>query len=184
MLMRNAGLEFEAVPADIDERAIETPLALQGAAPDAVALILAKAKALNVSARFRDAFVIGSDQTMSFGDIVFHKPKNIDDAVNHLQTLSGKTHRLNSAVAIAEGGNILWEHVAHAELTMRDLSPDFIRRHLSKVGERALASVGAYQLEGQGIQLFSRIEGDYFTILGLPMLPLLHQLRELGLVDG
>jgi septum formation protein len=184
MLMENAGLRFAAVPAVIDERAIETPLALQGAAPDAIAMILAEVKALDVSARFPDAFVIGSDQTMSLGDVVFHKPKDIDEAANHLRTLSGKTHRLNSAVAIARGGNILWTHIAHAELTMRNLSPDFIRRHIKEVGERALASVGAYQLEGQGIQLFSRIEGDYFTILGLPMLSLLAQLRELGLVDA
>ena len=184
ILMENAGLRFAAIPAAIDEREIETPLARQGAAPDAIAMILAKAKALDVSARFPDAFVIGSDQTMSLGDMVFHKPRDIDDAENHLQTLSGKTHRLNSAVAIARGGNILWQHIAHAELTMRNLSPDFIHRHIAEVGERALASVGAYQLEGEGIQLFSRIEGDYFTILGLPMLPLLHQLRELGLVDA
>jgi septum formation protein len=184
MLMENAGLRFAAVPSVVDERAIETPLAQQGAAPDTIAMILAEAKALDVSLRFPDAFVIGSDQTMSLGDIVFHKPTDIDDAENHLRTLSGKTHRLNSAVAIAKGGKILWTHIAHAELTMRNLSPEFIRHHLAKVGERALASVGAYQLEGQGIQLFSQIEGDYFTVLGLPMLPLLEQLRELGLVDA
>lgn len=184
MLMENAGLHFEAVAAAIDERAIEAPLEREGAAPDAVALILARAKAQEVSVRFPNAFVIGSDQTMSLGELVFHKPKDIGDAENHLQILAGKTHRLNSAIAIARAGNILWEHVSHAELTMRDLAPDFIRRHIARVGDRAMASVGAYQLEGEGIQLFSHIEGDYFTILGLPMLPLLQQLRELGLVDG
>jgi septum formation protein len=106
------------------------------------------------------------------------------DAASHLQALSGKTHRLNSAVAIVTNGVVLWEHLAHAELTMRPLTTDFIAGHLARVGDRALSSVGAYQLEGQGIQLFEKIEGDYFTILGLPMLPLLKKLRELGAIDG
>jgi septum formation protein len=184
MLMENAGLIFEAYAADIDERAIEAPLEKSGATPDAVALVLAKAKARNVSDRFPDALIIGSDQTMSLGERVFHKPKNMSDAANHLNLLQGKTHRLNSAVALAFDGDIVWEHIAHAELTMRAMNADFILRHLNRVGERALGSVGAYQLEGEGIQLFSKIDGDYFTILGLPMLPLLEKLRELGSIDG
>lgn len=183
-LMENAGLSFEAHAARIDERAVEAPMEKAGAKPDAVALVLAKAKAEEVSSRFPDSMVIGSDQTMSLGERVFHKPKDMADAVNHLQTLSGVTHRLNSAVAIVRGGVVLWEHLAHAELTMRSLTVDFITRHLARVGERALSSVGAYQLEGEGIQLFEKIEGDYFTILGLPMLPLLKKLRELGAIDG
>ena len=183
-LMENAGLCFEAHAARIDERAVEAPLEKAGAAPDAVALVLAKAKAEEVSRRFPDSLVIGSDQTMSLGERVFHKPRDIADAANHLQTLSGATHRLNSAVAIVRGGVVLWEHLSHAELTMRPLTADFITRHLARVGERALSSVGAYQLEGEGIQLFEKIEGDYFTILGLPMLPLLKKLRELGAIDG
>ena len=184
MLMQNAGLAFEAHAAHIDERAVEAPLERQGATPDAVALVLAKAKAKEVSDRFPACFVIGSDQTMSLGPQTFHKPKDMADAANHLGVLSGKTHRLNSAIAIAYDGDIVWEHVSHAELTMRSLDADFIQRHLMRVGEKALASVGAYQLEGEGLQLFSRIEGDYFTILGLPMLPLLEKLRELGAIDG
>ncbi|MGO4437218.1 Maf-like protein [Rhizobium sp. RAF56] len=184
MLMENAGLTFSAIAADIDERAIEAPLEREGAGPDAVALVLAKAKAKEVSERFPGSLVIGSDQTMSLGSEVFHKPKDRADAANHLSRLSGKTHRLNSAIAFAKDGDILWEHVSHAELTMRDLSAEFIDRHLMRVGERALGSVGAYQLEGEGIQLFSGIDGDYFTILGLPMLPLLQKLRELGMIDG
>jgi len=184
MLMKNAGLSFEAHAASIDERAVEAPLEKTGATPDAVALVLAKAKAEDVSRRFPNSLVIGSDQTMSLGDRVFHKPKDMADAANHLQALSGLTHRLNSAVAIIRDGVILWEHLSHADLTMRPLTADFIVRHLARVGERALASVGAYQLEGEGIQLFEKIEGDYFTILGLPMLPLLQKLRELGAIDG
>ncbi|SCB61468.1 septum formation protein [Rhizobium aethiopicum] len=184
MLMENAGLSFEAHAAAIDERRLEAPLEKAGARPDAVALVLARAKAEDVSRRFPDGMVIGSDQTMSLGGRVFHKPKDMADAANHLQILSGVTHRLNSAVVIVSNGVVLWEHLAHAQLTMRPLTADFIGRHLARVGERALSSVGAYQLEGQGIQLFEKIEGDYFTILGLPMLPLLKKLRELGAIDG
>ncbi|WHO77646.1 Maf-like protein [Rhizobium leguminosarum] len=184
MLMENAGLAFEAHAARIDERAVEAPLERADVRPDAVALVLARAKAEEVSSRFPDSLVIGSDQTMSLGDRVFHKPKDVADAASHLQALSGVTHRLNSAVAIVSDGMVLWEHLAHAELTMRPLTAEFIARHLARVGEKALSSVGAYQLEGQGIQLFEKIEGDYFTILGLPMLPLLQKLRELGAIDG
>lgn len=184
MLMENAGLHFQAIAADIDERAIEAPLERNGAGPDAVALVLSKAKAKEVSDRFPGSIVIGSDQTMSLGDQVFHKPKTMADAESHLSTLSGQTHRLHSAIALARNGDIIWEHVSHADLTMRALSADFIHRHLGRVGEKALSSVGAYQLEGEGLQLFSKIEGDYFTIVGLPMLPLLQQLRELGAIDG
>lgn len=184
MLMENAGLRFEAIAANIDERTLEAPLAASGAGPDAVALVLAKAKARNVSERYPHSLVIGSDQTMSLGDRVFHKPKDLAEAQEHLKSLSGKTHRLNSAIAIARNGDVVWEHLSHASLTMRDLDPEFIRRHIVRVGERALGSVGAYQLEGEGIQLFSAIEGDYFTILGLPMLPLLAELRAQEAIDG
>lgn len=184
MLMENAGLAFEAVAARIDERAIEAPLEKEGVSPDAVALILAKAKAREVSERFQGALVIGSDQTMSLDHMVFHKPKDMLDAENHLRVLSGKTHRLNSAVALAKDGEILWQHLSHAELTMRKLSDDFIRLYLHRVGDKVLGSVGAYQLEGEGIQLFSSIDGDYFTIVGLPMLPLLAKLRDLGVIDA
>lgn len=131
MLMENAGLSFEAHAARIDERAIEAPLEKAGAKPDAVAIVLARAKAEEVSRRFPDSLVIGSDQTMSLGDSVFHKPKDLADAASHLQALSGVTHRLNSAVAIVSDGVVLWEHLAHAELTMRPLtgssSPDIWR---------------------------------------------------------
>lgn len=184
MLMQNAGLAFECVPANVDERALEAPLEGGGASPDTVALVLAKAKAKEVSARSSGSLVIGCDQTMSLGDRVFHKPRDRQAAEDHLRALSGKTHRLNSAVVLARNGDILWEHISHAELTMRDLSADFIHRHVLRVGDKALASVGAYQLEGEGIQLFSAINGDYFTIIGLPMLPLLQQLREMGAIDG
>jgi septum formation protein len=184
MLMENAGITFEAHPAEIDERAIEAPLEQDGATPDAIAMVLAKAKARDVSGRFAGALVIGSDQTMSLGDRAFHKPKSMGEAADHLIALSAKTHRLNSAIAIACNGDIIWEHMSRAELTMRELTTDFVARHLKRVGDRSLSSVGAYQLEGEGLQLFSKIDGDYFTILGLPMLPLLEKLRELEAIDG
>lgn len=183
-LLANAGVTFTVVRPDIDERAVEAPLADTGATPEDVALILAEAKALDVSARHPQALVIGSDQTLSLGDTVFHKPADMEGARRHLLALSGKTHQLNSAVVIARGGETLWRHVEIARLTMRTLDPRFIGRHLARVGDKALTSVGAYQIEGEGVQLFEKIDGDYFTIVGLPLLPLLATLRELGAIDG
>lgn len=183
-LLENAGLVFEAQAAQVDERALEEPLEAAGASPVDVALALAEAKARDVARHFGGALVIGSDQTMSLGQRVYHKPKDMAEAAEHLLSLSGKTHRLNSAIVLIRDGDVLWRHVTTAHMTVRPLSPDFVARHLERVGEKALASVGAYQLEGEGIQLFERIEGDYFTILGLPMLPLLSKLRELGSIDA
>ena len=183
-LLANAGLAFEARAAQVDERALERPLEESGASPVDVALTLAEAKARDVARHFPEALVIGSDQTMSLGPRVYHKPKDMAEAAAHLLSLSGKTHSLNSAVVFMSNGEVVWRHVSTAQMTVRPLSPAFVERHLQRVGERALQSVGAYQLEGEGIQLFDRIEGDYFTILGLPMLPLLAKLRELGAIDA
>lgn len=182
MLMSNAGLTFQHQAADIDERAIEASLA--DADPESVAIVLAEAKAKNVAASHPGSFVIGSDQTMSLGTHIYHKAKDADEAKGNLLSLAGKTHRLNSAVVIVRDKEIVWEYVGHADLTMRQLSPVFIKNYLSQVGPDVLKSVGSYQLEGVGIQLFSKIEGDYFTIVGLPMLALLGKLRELGAIDG
>lgn len=183
-LMENAGLQFLAQAADIDERAIEAPLEAAGASPDEVALELARAKALDVSHKNPAKLVIGSDQTMSLGSRVYHKPKDRAAAKDHLLSLSGKTHRLNSAVAFARDGQVIWEHVAHADMAVRPLTDEFVERHLARVGDKALKSVGAYQLEGEGIQLFEKIDGDYFTIIGLPLLAVLGELRRLGEIDG
>lgn len=184
MLMKNAGLEFTSQSAQIDERAIEAPLKDTGVIPEDVALVLAEAKALDVSSRNLDALVIGSDQTLSLGDRVFHKPNDMEDARRHLLALSGQTHQLNSAVVIAQNNETIWRHVSVARLTMRALTPTFIGKHLAKVGDDILASVGAYQYEREGVQLFDTIDGDYFTIVGLPLLPLLKQLRLLGAING
>jgi septum formation protein len=183
-LMKNAGLDFQAVAAEIDERAVEATLDNSGATPEDVASVLAEAKALDVSARYPDRLVIGSDQTLSLADEIFHKPADMEAARRQLLKLSGKTHELNSAVVIARGGETLWRHVGIARMTMRDLDPGFVGQYLARVGDTALSSVGAYQIEGVGLQLFEKIDGDYFTIVGLPMLPLLGRLRELGAIDG
>ncbi|BCH21403.1 Maf-like protein [Mesorhizobium sp. L-8-3] len=182
-MLTNAGLDFGVEKPDIDERAVEAAIAGQ-ARPDDIAAILAEAKALDVSGRHPQALVIGSDQTLSLGDEIFHKPADMEAARRHLLRLSGKTHSLNSAVAVARDGETLWRHVGIAHLTMRRLDPAFIGRHLARVGDKALQSVGAYQVEGEGIQLFEKIEGDHFTIVGLPLLSLLGALRDLGAIDG
>lgn len=184
MLMENAGLTFESHPARIDERALEAQFQLDHATPRDVALRLARAKAQDISAKYPQAYVIGSDQTMSLGDRVFHKPASRDDARETLRALSSHPHHLNSGVSIVMEGEVLWEDVISATLYVRELSLGFIENYLDRVGEKVFSSVGAYQLEGEGIRLFSRIDGDYFTILGLPMLPLLEALRNLGAIDG
>jgi septum formation protein len=183
-LLANAGLDFMSKRSDIDEREVEAPLKGSGVSPEDVAVILATAKANDVSVNNPGALVIGSDQTLSLGDEIFHKPLDMEGARRHLLRLSGKTHQLNSAVALVRNGEMLWSHVGVARLTMRHLDPAFIGRYLARVGDKALSSVGAYQVEGEGIQLFEKIEGDYFTIVGLPLLPLLAELRKLGAIDG
>ena len=183
-MLVNAGLDIEAVPADVDERALEAPLKDSDVSPEDVASILAEAKATEVSERRPGALVLGCDQTLSLGDEVFHKPADMEGARRHLLALSGKTHQLNSAAVLCRNGEVLWRHVGIASLTMRKLDPAFIGRHLARVGAKALSSVGAYQVEGEGIQLFEKIEGDYFTIVGLPLLPVLKELRALGAIDG
>jgi septum formation protein len=183
-LLANAGLDFISERPDIDEREAEAPLKRSGVSPEDVAMILATAKANDVSGRYPGALVVGSDQTLSLGDEIFHKPANMEAARRHLLRLSGKTHQLNSAVVLVRDGETLWSYLGVAQLTMRQLDPAFIGRHLARVGDKALSSVGAYQVEGEGIQLFEKIEGDYFTIVGLPLLPLLAELRKLGAIDG
>ena len=183
-LLVNAGIDVEAVPSDVDERALEAPLRGSGVSPEDVALVLAEAKAVDVSGKKPGALVLGCDQTLSLGDEVFHKPADMEGARRHLLALSGKTHQLNSAAVLVRDGEVLWRHVGIANLTMRSLDPAFIGRHLARVGDKALGSVGAYQIEGEGIQLFEAIDGDYFTIVGLPLLAVLAELRKLGAIDG
>ncbi len=183
-MLEDAGLSFGVERPEIDERAVERAVEGAGISPEDLAAILAEAKALDVSQRRPGMLVIGADQTLSLNDDVLHKPKDMEEARRRLLALSGQTHQLNSAIILMRDGETIWRHVEVARLTMRQLDPGFIGRHLSRVGDRALSSVGAYQIEGEGIQLFEAIEGDHFTIVGLPLLPLLKKLRELGAIDG
>ncbi len=183
-LLDNAGVEVEVVRPRIDERAVEQSVGGSGVTPAELAEILAEAKAVEVSGRCPGRLVLGCDQTMSFEDGVFHKAPDMETARRNLLALSGRTHELDSAVVLARDGEVLWRHVGKARLTMRRLEPAFVGRYLANVGEAALQSVGGYQIEGEGIQLFERIDGDYFTIVGLPLLPLLAELRRIGAIDG
>ncbi len=183
-LLENAGLQFTADPARIDERIVEKPLLQANLEPGDIAQVLAEAKALDVSSRHKDAVVIGCDQTLSLADELFHKPDDMRAARQHLLALSGNTHQLNSGIALVSNGKTLWRHLSIATMTMRKLHPGFIGKYLADVGKTALDSVGSYQIEGRGIQLFDSIDGDYFAIIGLPLLPLLKKLRELGLSNG
>lgn len=183
-MLEDAGLVFEAEKPEIDERAVEAAVEGSGVTPEDLALILAEAKALDISQNRPGALVIGTDQTLSLGDEVLHKPRDMEEARRRLLALSGKIHQLNSAVVLMRDGDVIWSHVGVARLTMRDLEPGFVGRHLSRVSDKALSSVGAYQIEGEGIQLFEKIDGDHFTIVGMPLLPLLAKLRELGALDG
>jgi septum formation protein len=176
MLLANAGIDFEAVPADIDERSLQQGSSLS--APGDIAGLLAREKALWVSARRREEFVVGADQTLALEKRLFSKPAGRAQAAEQLLALAGRSHELHSAVAVARDGKILFESRAVARMTMRPLSEVAIDGYLDEAGEAVMSSVGAYQLEGLGIHLFERIEGDHFTILGLPLLPLLAFFRS------
>jgi septum formation protein len=180
LLLEKAGVPFQAVSPKLDERAAELPLLDADASPAEIAAGLAIAKARAVSQHHPEDIVIGADQTLDFGGVTLAKPESLESARRQLIALAGGTHWLRSAVACVKGDAILWQHLASAELTMRPLSPEDVGRYLAEIGEAATASVGAYQIEGPGIRLFERIEGDYFAILGLPLLPLLSFLRSAG----
>jgi septum formation protein len=180
MLLANAGLEFEAVTADIDERGIQAASKLSN--PREIGLLLAREKAKAVSANRPGSHVIGADQTLALGDRLFNKPAGRAQALAQLRDLAGHSHELNSAVAVAHDGKIVFEDVSVARMTMRQMSEDELSAYLDAAGNAVTTSVGAYQLEGLGIHLFERIEGDHFTILGLPLLPLLAFLRRERLI--
>jgi septum formation protein len=174
-LLANAGISFEAVAADMDERAVQQASGLSS--PGDIAAHLAREKALWVSARKPDRFVVGADQTLALGARLFSKPAGRAEAAAQLRVLAGNSHELHSAVAVARDGKILFSEVSAARMTMRPLSGAEIEAYLDEAGEAVTTSVGAYQLEGLGVHLFERIEGDHFTILGLPLLQLLAFLR-------
>lgn len=184
-ILRGAGLVFVKQSASIDERALEADAAASGGVDaGTLALMLAEAKALDVSASEPGALVIGADQVMECGGTVYHKPVSVEAARRQLAALRGRTHSLNAALCVARGGVVLWRHLDRAHLTMREFSDAFLDDYIGGEDEGLLRTVGVYRIEGPGIQLFSRIEGDHFTIMGLPLLPLLGYLREIGWLAG
>jgi nucleoside triphosphate pyrophosphatase len=181
-ILRDAGLPVEVRPADVDERAIEQRGTLHDAG--ALAALLAREKARTVAARFPGRLVLGADQTLTLGERRFSKPVDRAGARQQLEALRGRTHELHSAVALVRENSILFEHRDIARLTMRRFSDGFLETYLDAAGDVLTASVGAYQLEGVGIQLFDRIDGDHFTILGLPLVALLQYFRDAGWLAG
>ncbi|MGX1198129.1 Maf family nucleotide pyrophosphatase [Parvibaculum sp. MBR-TMA-1.3b-4.2] len=190
MLLSQAGVEFEVVTSEVDEDAIKKEFAESEQlgdtefATDKLALKLAEAKALAVAATRPDALVIGADQILSCEGRRFDKPRDIDEARTNLKFFRGKPHILHGGIAIAQGNAVIWGHSDRATLTMRGFTDAFLDDYLARLGDEVLKSVGCYQMEGPGVQLFERIEGDYFTILGLPLLALLAELRRLAAVPA
>ena len=182
-LLTNAGLDVIADPASIDEAAVKAELRAQGAVVETVAVELAIRKAQAVAARHPQSLVIGCDQMLEAAGQWLDKPTDRAAAARQLAALAGRPHRLISAAVVMEGDREVWRTAEPATLHMRPLSPAFIDRYLDRMGDAALTSVGAYQLEGLGAQLFTRIDGDYFTILGLPLLSLLAFLRQRDMID-
>ena len=176
MLLENAGFDFEALPADIDERAVRQNSGRT--APGEIASLLACEKALFISRQKPGQYVVGADQTLALGQRMFSKPAGRAQAAEQLGLLAGQVHELHSAVAVARDGKILFLDVGVARMTMRPLTENQINAYLDQAGDAVTTSVGAYQLEGAGVHLFERIEGDHFTILGLPLLSLLAFLRS------
>jgi septum formation protein len=180
MLLANAGIGFESIRAGIDERMTARASGISAAGD--IAALLARKKSLFVSARQSGRYVVGADQTLALGRKLYSKPVGRTNAAEQLRALAGFTHELCSAVAVARDGEILFEEVGIARMTMRRLNETEIEAYLDEAGDSATSSVGAYQLEGLGVHLFERIEGDHFTILGLPLLPLLEFFRNEGLL--
>jgi septum formation protein len=178
-ILTGAGVRFEAASPGVDEEALKVGMLAKGATPREVAAALAEAKALALP-RAPDELVIGSDQTLEFEGRLYDKAADVEEARERLRMLRGRTHRLEGAVVVAKGGVPIWRDAVTSTLAMRDFSDAFLEEYLREEGPASLGSVGCYRLEGPGAQLFSRIEGDYFAILGLPLLGLLDLLRREG----
>lgn len=176
-LLTSAGLTFEAIPANVDETAVKDAMQADDATALQCAEALADLKALKISQQHPDALVIGADQMLECEGTWFDKPPTMAAARDQLMALAGKTHLLPTVAVVATGGARIWHHVSAPRLTMRAFDDSFVAAYLERAGERVMTSVGAYQLEGLGVQLFHKVEGDFFTILGLPLLPLLDFLR-------
>jgi septum formation protein len=181
-LLLAAGVPHRVIPANVDEAEAKRSLIGEGAPPVAIAETLAELKAQQISRRHREALVIGADQVLDCGGQLFDKPPDLDHARAHLIALRGRPHTLMTSVCVVRDGALVWHYNDQAHLDMRPLSDAFIECYIERMGEQICDSVGAYKLEGLGAQLFSKIEGDFFTILGLPLLPLLDVLRNHGVI--
>lgn len=181
-MLEAAGLSFTAEAPRVDEDAAKASLRAEGLKPRDQADALAELKALSVSRR-TGGFVIGADQMLAIEGEVLDKPRDMAEARAHLMRLRGRAHDLLTAAVVARDGAVIWRHIETPRLTMRAFSDEFLDAYLAKAGQGALSSVGAYQLEGLGAQLFARVDGDYFSVLGLPLLPLMAFLREHGMIE-
>ncbi len=181
-LLAGAGIAFTVDPALVDEAAVKGAMAAEGASAEDAAIALAHMKAQRISRRHAGVLVIGADQILDLEGTWFDKPADMNHARDNLLALRGRTHNLPTAACICRDGERIWHHVETPKLTMRDFSDGFLDNYLEEAGEGILSSVGAYRLEGNGVQLFARIEGSHFTILGLPLLALLDILRANGVV--
>lgn len=179
-MLDQVGVEFDVMPANVDEARLKSEFADK--APGEVATALAEAKALAVSRLRPEALVLGSDQILELDGVLMDKARDVEGARTRLQRLRGRTHSLHSAAALARGGKVIWSDVDRADLTMRACSDEFFERYLAAEGPELLGSVGCYRLEGPGAQLFERVEGDFFTVLGLPLWAVLAELRQLGAI--
>ena len=182
-LLEAAGLAFEVLPADVDEADITRRAIAARTSPRAIAEMLAIAKAEAVGGRRPDCVVIGADQVLALGDEVFDKPQDLGAAREQLARLRGKVHVLHTAAALAVAGNGVWSNVEQARLAMRPFTDAFLAAYVASAGPGICRSVGAYEIEGRGIQLFEHIDGDYFSIIGLPLLALLGELRRRGVLE-
>ena len=180
-VLAGAGIDFETASPGVDEEEIKLSLSATGATGAQIAETLAELKAARISNRSGEALVVGADQVLSCNGVLFDKPPDMEHARAQLQALRGHRHELLTAICVARSGARIWHHNAVARLTMRDFSDAFLDDYLARAGEDVLGSVGAYRIEGLGAQLFARIDGDFFTILGLPLLPLLGFLRDHGI---
>lgn len=183
-LLRNAGLEFEIVVPRVDEDTIKQSLIAEGASARDIADALAEMKALRVASKHPYAMVIGCDQVLAHGRRILSKPKTPEDAIAQLKSLRGQTHQLLSAAAIYADGKPQWRHVGLTRLFMRDVSDAYLVAYVDRNWDSIRHAVGAYKLEEEGARLFSRVEGDYFNVLGIPLLELLSYLTLRGTIDG
>ena len=176
-LLKNAGVSFEPISPNVDEDEVKYSMQSAGVSAADTAVSLAELKAMRISRDFPNHFVVGADQMLECGDVWFDKPADMEHARAHLMALRGKTHSLHNAVCVVKAGQVIWHYKNEARLEMRPFSEEFLDMYLAEAGEEILWSVGAYQLEGLGAQLFYKVDGDFFSILGLPLLPLLDFLR-------